>query len=439
MRLLTWSDSSRLVVTSLGPDIPRAAPDTTAQIGRQARPVPAEITHESAMTSLWPRGPRGRWADVLLALTVGVLQVGGTYIAGAHQPQRTAFDVFAGALLVVPAAALVARRQHPVEVLAAVFLSTLVYALSHYPGGPIFIALIVAFFAAQTAGHRRAGFVSIGLGYIAFLWAAPLVGNAAQPSLGQALGIAAWMLVLVAAAEVLRVRRAYRVEVRHRGQEAERVRVEEARRRRGEERLRIARDLHDVLAHNISLINVQAGTALHLLDERPEQARPALTAIKQASKDALLELRSVLAALRQDDDDPPRGPTPSIAHLDEVVRRAAAAGLTVDVAIDGPVHPLPTVVEVAAFRIVQEAVTNVVRHAGPAVAAVRLTFGACTLLVQIDDDGRGAASSDGSVGGGNGLAGMRERASALGGTLQAGPRPGGGFRVHALLPLGGEE
>src|SRR5690606_36637904 len=212
-----------------------------------------------------------------------------------------------------------------------------------------------------------------------------------------------------------------------------------------DERLAIARELHDVLAHDISLISVQAGVALHLLDQRPEQARPALTAIRDASREALGQLRSTLDVLRQG-EAAPRAPTAGMRDLDAVVERTRATGLTVDLCVSGPVHPLPADVDLAALRIVQEALTNVVRHADARRAAVRVDYRDGAITLQIDDDGRGPNGAGPGVGPdasdvpGRGLVGMRERAVALGGSFEAGPRPGRGFRVRATLPTdrGGE-
>jgi signal transduction histidine kinase len=202
--------------------------------------------------------------------------------------------------------------------------------------------------------------------------------------------------------------------------------------------MRIARELHDVLAHNISLINVQAGVALHLMDEQPGQSRTALAAIKQASNDALGELRSVLDVLRQGDEAEPRSPASGLAQLDSLVAGAAATGLEVRTRVEGAPRPLSAGTDLAAFRIVQESLTNVTRHAGPATTTVLLAYGEKDLTIQVDDDGRGVEPP--SVAGiplrpGRGLAGMRERVAALGGELTTGPRPGGGFRVQARLPL----
>ncbi len=250
------------------------------------------------------------------------------------------------------------------------------------------------------------------------------------PQWAFALGLLAWLLVLGAGAELLRSR------LERRAEEAA-ARAEQAQRRASDERLRIAQELHDVLAHNISLINVQAGVALHLLDERPDQARPALRAIRDASKDALGELRSVLDILRAG-GAAPRAPTAGLADLDALVARTRGTGLDVEVAAPDGLDGLPAGVDLAAFRIVQEGLTNVVRHAHATRATVRLTRSPGELVVEVDDNGRGP-TGPGVDGDGRGLAGMRERARALGGSLEAGPRPGRGFRVRATLPLATED
>ena len=367
--------------------------------------------------------------DVVLALGIAVFEVIGTWFAAHGQPHNEPLDAAAWALVLVGPAALVVRRRYPVAVLAVVFAATLTYHLLGYPNGPIFISLIVAFFTTVVSGRRLAGWISIAVGFASFTLL-PWWIQGEQPDLQGTLGLAAWLLVLMFAAEVVRSRR-------ERVAETARMREDETRLRVTEERLRIARELHDVLAHNISLINVQAGVALHLMDERPEQARTALATIKDASKNTLREMRSVLGVLRQVDEEIPRAPAPSLARLDELVSRARGAGLTVRTEIGGEPRPLPAGVDVAGYRIVQEALTNVGRHAGTAAATVRVTYREGDLTVEVDDDGRGRASSETS-GGGHGITGMRERAQSLGGTLEAGPRPGGGFRVVARLPVKGD-
>lgn len=367
----------------------------------------------------------GTWPA--LPLLVGAVQMAGTYLAGLHQPGRRPFDVAAFLLLAAGPAALTVRRRYPVTVLAVVLAATLGYSLSGYPRGPIFLALIVALVGAVMAGRRVVAGVIAVAGYVGFMWLGYWLGREPAPSLVAGAAVGAWLVALLTMAEVVRVRR-------ERARETAQARAEETRRRASEERLRIARELHDVLAHNISLINVQAGTALHLMDGRPEQARTALTAIKQASAEALHELRSALDVLRQGRGDAPRLPTSGLGQLDDLVARTEAAGLSIQTESEGTARPLPAGVDLAAFRIVQEALTNVTRHAGPATAVVRVVYGEQDLVVEIDDDG-GGPIADVTPSGGNGIAGMRQRAAALGGELSAGPRPGGGFRVRARLPL----
>jgi signal transduction histidine kinase len=214
----------------------------------------------------------------------------------------------------------------------------------------------------------------------------------------------------------------------------ERLAQEEADRRRGsEERLRIARDLHDSLGHHVSLINVQAGVALHLMDGDPEQARSALAAIKQSSGALLREMRATLGVLRGVDEGPPRTPVAGLARLPDLLAENRAAGQPVELEVMGERREVPPSVDQAAYRIVQESLTNTRRHAGAAHARVTLRYTADELTVQIEDDGPGGPVPA-VPSGGNGLPGMRERAAALGGSLTAGPRAEGGFRVQARLP-----
>lgn len=208
-----------------------------------------------------------------------------------------------------------------------------------------------------------------------------------------------------------------------------------------EERLRIARDLHDVVAHHIALVNVQAGVAAHVMDKRPDQAKEALAHVREASRSALNELRATVGLLRQSGDPTaPTEPAPGLAVLDQLVATVRQAGLPVEVACAAKEDPpLPAAVDLAAYRVIQEALTNVRKHAGPgAKAEVSVVRVGATAEVMVLDNGRGTADRSGGddvVGGGHGLLGMRERVTALGGTLTAGPRYGGGFRVHAILPV----
>ena len=370
----------------------------------------------------------------MLPAAVTVVQVVGTTFAARHQPEAQSLDVLAYVLVVGTGLALFFRRRHPVTVFAVVAGAVVVYHALGYADGPIFLSFVVAALGAVLDGKRVAAWAISGAAFVAYFVLAALTGRRDEPILGQVAGTAAWMLLILVVAEFIRTRRDQAVETYH-------ARQEEERRRASEERLRVAQELHDVLAHNISLINVQAGVALHLMDEQPEQARTALTAIKQASKDALGELRSVLGALRQPHDAAPRQPAPGLDRLDGLVEQARAAGLHVRVDVEGERRAVPAPVDLAAFRIVQEALTNVTKHAGRAHVAVGVRYEPDRLVVAVDDDGRGAdRGGSGAVGGtGSGLLGMRERAAALGGDVVAAPRPGGGFHVLATLPIGSDE
>ena len=248
-----------------------------------------------------------------------------------------------------------------------------------------------------------------------------------------------WVISVGGMAVALGMWRLHLREVEQRAEEAERTRDEVARRRAVEERLRIARELHDSLTHSISVIQVQAGVAVHLTRKRGEEVPPALLAIHEAGADAARELRATLGVLRSHDNDPAEDCDGSgLGQLDNMVARARSAGLPVTVTMTGTRRPLPPAVDQAAYRIVQEALTNTSRHAGladggQAGAWVLLHYAKDALTVQVHDDGDGCATT--SAGPGLGLMGMRERVSALGGRLHAGPREGGGFQVRAELPV----
>jgi signal transduction histidine kinase len=368
-----------------------------------------------------------RWlVDGGLALAVTAADVGLTYASQAHQQATSRPDALAYALLVIGGLALLARRRYPVTVLAIALVTALVASAQN--AGSAYLALIVAFFTAILARKRAAAVASLLIGYVASVWPPWLIGQHGHTKAGFALGLAAGLLFLLSVAEVIRIR-AQRAAALTAG------RAEELRRRASEERLRIARELHDVVAHNISVINVQANTALHLMDRQPDRARSALTTINEVSKQALVELRSVLGVLRDVDAQAPRAPAPGLARLGDLVSHAAAAGLTVRVEEDGPRPRLPADVDLAAYRIVQEAVTNSARHSGGQRATIRLASRPGGLEIQVDDDGLARPAGSPPLDSGNGILGMTERATALGGTLTAGPRAAGGFRVLAWLPV----
>jgi len=377
---------------------------------------------------------RGYAADIALALAVTAIQLGfSRAIASWHQhPSGHEPDLAAYLLLAASGLALIWRRRFPVAVLGVALATTL--AASALGAAGAWLALIVAFVNAEVARRRAAAIASLVIGYVVAFWPPWRIGQAGHGSVVAAVSVAGWLIVLLAVAELIRMRG-------QRAAAAARSREDQLRRRASEERVQIARDLHDVLAHNISVINVQANTALHLMDRQPERAREALTSIHDVSKQALAELRTVLGVLRADGDAAPRAPSPGLTQLRDLVSSVGAAGLEVRLAVQGEPRELPGDVDVAGYRIVQEALTNTARHSASRSADVVVGYQPEGVLVQVDDAGpvrpRLPAPERGPAGAGNGITGMTERAQAIGGTLSAGCRADGGFRVVAWLPTAG--
>src|SRR5437879_7854094 len=278
-------------------------------------------------------------------------------------------------LLLAGAASLLVRRMHPVAALAGTVITAFAYDLLNYPGGLCTIAVGVALFAVADAGHSRIGISAIIAVVGGFLGIGVLLGRGHVIDLITALWFAGWLVASLMLGETTRGRRAYLEEVEQRAVEAERSREDEARRRAREERIRIARELHDVLAHRISMIGVQSGVGAHLMDRDPGQARSALIAVNQASKEALQELRATLGLLRQVDGPEPRSPAPGLAQLERVIASTTAAGVEVRLDVTGKPRDLPTGVDLAAYRIIQESLTNVIRHARAATARIAIAYG----------------------------------------------------------------
>jgi signal transduction histidine kinase len=370
------------------------------------------------LSALSPRRDLAIPAVLLMAQLIGAAVVGG----GDRPFHPVRLGALGWALLAVGPAALVARRRHPVAALWAAFAATLP------PSGSraALLSLIAAFCVAATAGHRRPAWLAMGTRFAWGTWFSPLAFGTAVPPLNDTLLLAGWLLALVIAAEATRIRC-------ERVAESRAARQIDRRRRDSERRLTVARDLHDVIGHQISLISVQANVGLDLMDSQPEQARAALTAIKTASKEALEELRSALTTLRRE-DDAPRSPAPRLDRLAELVESARSAGLSVELEINKSRRQVPAAVHLAGYRIIQESLTNVARHAGPARVTVRVAYDEQALLIEVANDGKAASARPQAIGAGSGIAGMRERAAALGGDLSAGFRPGGGFLVSARIP-----
>jgi signal transduction histidine kinase len=332
---------------------------------------------------------------------------------------------------------LVARRRFPGTVLALVVASGLAGAALGLP--PFFLgpAILVAVYSVAAYGSRwvsLAGLTVAELG-LAALQRTPFKFEFEGLALVGFMGIlaAAWLL-----GHFAHNYRAYAAGLEERTAELEQAREALARRAVVEERLRLARELHDVVAHAMSVIAVQSGVGAHVADSRPGEVGKALAAIEVTSRAALTELRRLLGVLRQDGDPQASlAPVPGLANLDVLLAEVAEAGLAVRLRVEGAPAPLPAGVDLSAYRIVQEALTNVVKHAGPAHAQVTIRYRDQEVAVEVIDDGRGVAAvaGDGGKGTGHGLIGMAERVAAFGGDLEVGPRPGGGFRVAARLPL----
>jgi signal transduction histidine kinase len=361
---------------------------------------------------------------IALPLVMAFITVVGSFGAAGGQPDRRPADWFMVLLLLKASLALYWLRTHPVPVLWVIVVATLVYMLMQYPYGPVIFPFIIAVFTTIRLGHRLAGWSALTGLYLGHVGGRMVLGIN-EDGVYQVLLVGTCFVVLGFVAELFRAHR-------DRVTAAARTRREAELRQAGEERLRIAQELHDVVAHHISLINVQASTALHLVDRQPEQAGPALSAIKDASKEALVELRSIVGILRQSDESAPRKPVAGLERLEHLVSRTSRAGLEVHTVIRGEPQPLPTGLDRAAFRIIQESLTNIVRHAKATAATVRIQYGEQSLVLQVDDNGQSLTAPPNE---GNGIIGMRERATALGGTLTATRTPTGGLRIVATLPL----
>nr|WP_296067791.1 sensor histidine kinase [uncultured Actinoplanes sp.] len=375
------------------------------------------------------------------AIFTGFVQVVGANnladAGGVHIPMT--FWVYS--LLLAGPILLPLRRRFPLTVLLIAAAASLGFATVAQPSWTYAAAPAVALFALAKRGRPVAAIVSAAAAYAVYV----LICGVFADRLGLAPGahadlrslvlLAAGLVVLIFLGGAAKARSEHFAEMMKVRAERQRAQEEQERRQASEERLRIARELHDVLGHHLSLINVQAGVGLHLMDNRPEQAREALTAIKTASAEALREVRAVLGVLRTDDEAAPRQPALGLAMLDGLTEDA---GLPVSTKVTGDERELPAEVDRAAYRIVQEALTNVRRHAGPgATASIAVDYLPTALHLAIRNDGP-AAQGDRTPDGGSGIAGMRARAESLGGTLEAGPVDGG-FLVSVLLPVPAEE
>jgi signal transduction histidine kinase len=390
------------------------------------------------MAAAWRRWISSPVRDAFLAVLVTALLVFGSLAEG--NPKSVSDQVqFRGHLVPHPGAAvlLVAvaclvlawRRRWPVAALAVSVGAVTIYSVLGYVNGASLVAPVLALYAVATqVSVRRAVIAAVAT--LTVLMTATAVNNPfGHISGGGFILLPGMVAAALFAGIAVANRRAYTASMLDRAEQ-------DARRRIDEERLRIARELHDVVAHTMATINVQAGVAAHVLSTRPEAAAESLQAIKTASKEGLRELRAILNVLRQADDADPTQPAPGTAQLEALIAGARRAGLETTFTVTGAPVPLPAAVDLTAYRIVQESLTNAIRHAGPATAVVSLVYHHDELRIDVTDTGRGQPATAGP-GGGHGLVGMRERAAAVGGTVETGPGPAGGYRVAARLPLGG--
>ena len=374
-------------------------------------------------------------ADVLLAVVIAAVTLPNLWSDPTGDEAASYRDPHvAGALLLLVGTLPVAwRRRSPMAVLFIATVAVVAYEALGYPNevGP-FGALLALYTVAAHCDRRRsyqAAALALAANVIVFLTARWDV------TLGGVVGNSVVFVTVWVIGDNLQTRRAYVDSLQERAELAERTRAEESRRAVAQERSRIARELHDVVAHSMSVMIVQAGAARRVVERDPAKATEAIAAIESTGRGAMTEMRRLLGVLRDDAGEKASlAPQPSIRQVQALVDQCADAGLDVRLELEGEERDLPPGVDLSAYRIVQEALTNTMKHAGPARAVVRVRYGEDDVEVEVRDDGRGASgNTDQSPG--HGLLGMRERVELFGGELRAGPQPGGGFLVRARLPL----
>ena len=373
------------------------------------------------------------WTDSVLALALTVIAVGS--VVGSRTRYGYAFPVAAAIAALFTTAPIALRRYRPLEVLAVtVTAETLLLIFSN--DSPVPVGVIVALYTVAAYCERR---VSIrAAAWVALpITVGEIVNNGAH--FGRVIPELALIAIAWVIGDNLRTRRAYLSELKERAARLEREREEKADRAVVEERARIARELHDVIAHNVSVMVVQAAAGEEVFDEDPERARESLSAVASTGRAALTELRRLLGVIRAEDDrgrEPAFAPQPGIEFVGELVRQVNDAGLPVELSVIGEPRTLPEGVGLCAYRIVQEALTITLKHADASGASVNVRYAADALELQVVDDGRGRSEVNGEAGG-HGLIGMRERVALFGGELTASPRAGRGYEVRARLPLEG--
>lgn len=373
--------------------------------------------------------------DAVLAAVFATIGVVGLWTFEEQGSQRES-DVWGVLLVLAATLPLAFRRRWPVPVLAAVSVATWTYWMSDYTKA-FDAAILVALYTtvAHEENRRRAWITSAFFAITSVVIVIfGIVSDEDDVDVSTLLGVVTIFTVGMVMGEAVRNRRAYQQELEAKAARAQAEAAAEADRAVVEERTRIARELHDVVAHSMSVMVVQAGAARRVLQTDPGRAEQALAAIEDTGRSSLTEMRRVLGILRTPDDARELSPQPTLDDFHDLVTSCGEAGVDVELVVEGDERPLSAGLELAVFRIVQEALTNVVKHSAADRAEVRLSYGSQTLEVAVSDAGRGAAATPAAPGTGNGLVGMRERVELFDGSLVTGPRPGGGYRVVATLP-----
>ena len=361
--------------------------------------------------------------DAVFAVGLAVVAIVWTAAAAPYMQQERPIDVQGFAMMVGAALALTIRRQWPLLALGVTAALTSAYLVVGYPYGPIMVAFLVAIYTvARYLPLRRA--LSACAAALVVMLLHLFTNDAALPGLLGVIPASAWVVVPCAVGVSVRARREY----------AERVRAEAVRQHVLDERLRVAQEVHDVVGHGLAAIKMQADIALHLLAKKPEQAEAALDAISRTSTEALDELRATLAVVRRTDVGSPRAPAPGLGRIEDLRQRMHEAGLVVEVEVSGRRRPLPPSADLAAYRVVQESLTNVLRHGRTKVATVRIGYetGGVTLAISNPADAVRARED------GLGIPGMRQRVTSLGGEFSAGLSSRGFFEVRATIPVAEE-
>ena len=373
--------------------------------------------------------------DAVIAASLAVVSLASLFVDVTDDGTGTMphpIDALGVVLVLLTCLPLAVRRRLPVLALLAVAVPTFVELTLNYNGGGG-VGLVVGVYTVAAYRGRTPAVAALFLGWTTFFGTLPF--TPVEVDVASILAVLGIVFGAFAFGRSIAFRRAYTSELEKRAERLQEDRATQLRAVVTEERSRIARELHDVVAHHVSVMTVQASAAQRTIERNPAAAREAMAAVESTGRAALVEMRRMVDVLRAADQPSTElAPQPGLADLAGLVESVREAGVPVEVSVSGTVRQLDAGVDLVAYRVAQEALTNVMKHAGRARASVEVAYRDDDVLVRVDDDGRGADLGDGRPGGGHGLLGMRERVVLFGGQLQAGPRTGGGFRVRVVLP-----